>query len=116
MSAPLPIACADNRDGTEREKDRANNISIPRPSEDCAEQRQAGEQKKVARFIVHSHFPIRKGQQPSCPSPVRELMALNRMKTMPPRQHGRPSFWERPSRALPDRDSPPRGSRILAQS
>src|SRR5262245_58095111 len=36
---------------------------------------------------------------------------------MPPRQReGRPSFWERPSRALPDRkDFRHAGSRILAQ-
>jgi hypothetical protein len=36
MSALLPIGCADNRDCAERKKDRAKNISIPRPSEDCA--------------------------------------------------------------------------------
>jgi hypothetical protein len=53
-SAPLPISCAENRDYTERKKDRAKNISIPRPSEDCAEQRQGGEQNKLARLSVHS--------------------------------------------------------------
>jgi IS30 family transposase len=53
MSEPLRIGCAENRDCTEREKERANNISVPRPSEDCAEQRQGGEQSKVARVGVH---------------------------------------------------------------
>jgi hypothetical protein len=54
ISAPLPISCAENRDYTERKKDRAKNISIPRPSEDGAEQRQGGEQNKLARLSVHS--------------------------------------------------------------
>jgi hypothetical protein len=54
FSPPLPIGCAENRDYTERKKDGAKNISIPRPSEDCAKQRQGGEQSKIARLGVHS--------------------------------------------------------------
>src|SRR5262245_3378587 len=33
-----------------------------------------------------------------------------------PRQDGRPSFWERPSHALPDRKGLPRGACILAKA
>jgi hypothetical protein len=45
------------------------------------------------------------------PLPVRELMALNpKLSCHPEQREGRPSFWERPSHALPDRkDSRPRG-------
>src|SRR5215831_20676520 len=71
ISAPLPIGCADNRDYTERKKGRAKNMSIPRPSRDCAEQRQEAEQSKVERLGVHSCPPIRKGQRRSCPSLAR---------------------------------------------
>src|SRR5262245_53977984 len=53
ISALLPIGCAENRDCTERKKERAKNIAIPRPSGDCAEQRQGGEQGKVACLGVH---------------------------------------------------------------
>ena len=37
-------------------------------------------------------------------------MALNRFKCPPASRPGRPSFWERPSHALPDRKGPARGS------
>jgi hypothetical protein len=53
LSAPLPIGRAEHRDGTEDKKHRAKNVSIPRPSRDCAEQRQEGEQSEVARLGVH---------------------------------------------------------------
>jgi hypothetical protein len=53
MSGPLPVGCAKNADYPERKKERANNISPKRPSEDCAEQRQSAEQSKVSRFGVH---------------------------------------------------------------
>src|SRR5262245_29735676 len=43
---------------------------------------------------------LERGSDQAAP-PVRELMALNRYD--PPQQDGRPSFWERPSHALPDR-------------
>jgi len=72
------MGSAEHRDYTERKKGRAKKNSIPRPSEDCAEQGQEGEQSKVARFGVHSCPRFRKGQRSGCPSPVRELMALNR--------------------------------------
>src|SRR5262245_27282437 len=75
MSAPLPIGRAEHCDCTEGKKHRAKNVSIPRPGGDCAGQRQEGEQSEVARLRVHSRPPIRKGQRPGCPSPVRELMA-----------------------------------------
>ena len=43
-----------------------------------------------------------RGAATGLPSPLRELMALSRMN--PRERDGKPSFWERPSRALPDRD------------
>ena len=46
ISALLPVRCAENRDYTERKKDRAKDNSIPRPRKDCAEQRQGGEQAR----------------------------------------------------------------------
>ena len=42
-----------------------------------------------------------KGAAGGLPS-VRESMALDRSKPLPRSGHGRPSFWERPSLALPD--------------
>jgi hypothetical protein len=36
--------------------------------------------------------------------------------SQPARLDGRPSFWERPSHALPDRRSPPRGQTPVSQS
>lgn len=48
--------------------------------------------------------PIRKGQRLGCPF-ERESMALDQvMRLAAPRLNGRPSFWERPSHALPDRE------------
>jgi len=67
MSAPLPIGCAENADYTERKKDRAKNVSIPRPSEDCAEERQGGEQSKVARLGIHSHSRLERGSDQAAP-------------------------------------------------
>jgi hypothetical protein len=40
---------------------------------------------------------------------VRELMALCPALLRAREREGRPSFWERPSLALPDREIPPRG-------
>ena len=42
-----------------------------------------------------------KGAARGLPS-VRASMALDRSKPLPRSGHGRPSFWERPSLALPD--------------
>src|SRR5262245_15782364 len=60
--------------------------------------------------------PNLKGQQPSCPFPVRELMALSRSLHETPREReGRPSFWERPSHALPDREEPAARTMLVGQ-
>jgi len=45
---------------------------------------------------------------------MRELMALNRWLCSP-RADGRPSFWERPGHALPDREKPCRGATLVGQ-
>src|SRR5215471_11434213 len=76
MSAPLPGYAESGY--TEPKEDRTQNKVIQNPGDACAEHRQEGEQSKVARLGVHVPLPIRKGQRPGCPSPVRELMALNR--------------------------------------
>jgi len=39
-------------------------------------------------------------------------MALNQELLHFPAASGRPSFWERPSHALPDREGPPRGDLV----
>src|SRR5215471_17426297 len=76
MSAPLPGYAESGY--TEPKEDRTQNKVIQNPGDACAEHRQEGEQSEVARSGVHVPLPIRKGQRPGCPSPVRELMALNR--------------------------------------
>src|SRR5215472_11416171 len=103
MAAPLPIGRAEHCDCTEGKKHRAKNVSIPRPGGDCAGQRQEGEQSEVARLGVHFRPPDQKGQRPGCPSPVARVDGLEPRMRFPPRANGRPSFWERPSYALPDR-------------
>src|SRR5262245_49643911 len=46
-------------------------------------------------------LPIRRGSDQAAP-PVREL-GLEPLTMLSPRADGRPSFWERPGHALPDR-------------
>src|SRR5215471_10098655 len=104
MSAPLPIGRAEHRDCTEGKKHRAKNVSITRPGGDCAGQRQEGKQSEVARLGVHFR-PRLKGAATRLPLPCARVDGLEPLKS-PPRQAGRPPFWERPSRALPDREKP----------
>src|SRR5262249_13343311 len=66
MSEPAPLGYAEGGSSAERKKDRAKNVSIPRPGGDCAGQRQEGEQSEVARLGVHFP-PLRKGQRLGCP-------------------------------------------------
>jgi hypothetical protein len=54
MSAPVPLSYAEKGNCTERKKDRSQNNVTPTPGEACAEERQGGEQSKVARLGVHS--------------------------------------------------------------
>jgi hypothetical protein len=84
MSAPVPLGYADSGDCTEREKDRTQNKVIENQGDACAEERQSGEQSKVARFGVHSPSRLERGSDQAAP-PVRVSMALNRMKPcLPP--------------------------------
>jgi hypothetical protein len=55
-------------------------------------------------------LPIRKGQRPGCPSPVRELMALNRNEKPFPAT-GRQAIFLRATEPRPARPgkAPPRG-------
>jgi hypothetical protein len=100
MSAPLPISCAENRDYTERKKERAKNISVLCPSEDCAEHHRAASK---ARSRDLASIPAPKGQRPGCPFLAR-IDGLEPLNQFPHERDGRPSFWKRPSRALPDRE------------
>src|SRR6266568_1448424 len=54
MSAPVPLGYGVRGDSAEREKDRTQNKMIRGPGDACAEERQGGEQSKVARLGVHS--------------------------------------------------------------
>jgi hypothetical protein len=78
MSAPVPLSYAEKGNCTERKKDRSQNNVTPTPGEACAEERQGGEQSKVARLGVHSFSRLERGSDQAAPPPVRELMALNR--------------------------------------
>jgi hypothetical protein len=88
---------------------------IPGPGDACAGQRQGDEQTEDAYLGVHFP-PDLKGQRPGCPSPVRELMALSHaVHETPRKREGRPSFWERPSHALPDRKDTAAGVTLVGQ-
>src|SRR5438128_839528 len=52
MSAPVPLSYAEKGNCTERKKDRSQNNVTPTPGGACAEERQGGEQSKVARLGV----------------------------------------------------------------
>jgi hypothetical protein len=77
MLAPVPLGYGVSGDSAESEKDRTQNKVIPTPGEACAEEREGGEQSKVARLGVHSRSRLERGSD-RLPLPVRELMALNR--------------------------------------
>src|SRR5262249_23832669 len=102
MLAWLPIGCADNRDYTERKKDRAKNISISRQAR--LRRTATGSRAKQGRASWRPFLPpIRTGQRLGA-TPLARVDSLEpQCKCHPPRQNGRPSFWERPSHALPDR-------------
>ena len=82
------------------------------PGDARAEKRQARKQSKVARLGVHSCFRLERGSNQAAPPCVRELMALSRKYDhVCPRRDGRPSFWERPGHAPPDREGTARSGR-----
>jgi len=101
----MPLGYAQSGGCSERKKDPTHNKVIGIQSDACAEERQARKQSKVARFIVHSRSPIRRGSDQA--APCARVDGLEPYETMPPRQDGRPSFWERPGHALPDREKGP---------
>jgi hypothetical protein len=65
MSAPVPLSYAEKGNCTERKKDRSQNNVTPTPGEACAEERQGGEQSKVARLGVHSRPWMEASAHPS---------------------------------------------------
>jgi len=115
MSAPVLLGYAEGGGDTERKKDRTQNKVIQNPGDACAEERQGGEQSKVARLGVH--FPNLKGAATRLPLPCARVNGLEPPNEKPclPRQDGRPSFWERPSNALPDRKKPAAERRQVGQ-
>src|SRR5215471_1657865 len=108
MSAPVPLGYAESGDCTESDKDPTQNKITRDPGDACAEQRQEGEQSKFERLGVHSRSRL-EGAATRLPllarvdglEPAMKYLAVGR----------RPSFWERPSHALPDRDLPAAGHR-----
>ena len=66
----------------------------------------------TARFLQHSNFRALRTRyvlmQRSSPwaAPLRASMALNRQQMSIQQRRGRPPFWDRPSRALPDPKGP----------
>jgi hypothetical protein len=110
MSGPPPVGCAKNADYPERKKERANNISIKRPSEDRAEERQSAKQGKVSRFGVHFALGLKGAATRAAPSSLREPMALSPSMTVP-RAEGQAIFLRatEPRAARPGRN-PPRGA------
>jgi hypothetical protein len=54
MSGPVLPGYAESGDYTEREKEAAEKSVLHGPREDCANERQGGEQSKVTRLGIHS--------------------------------------------------------------
>ena len=67
MSAPVLLGYAESGDYTERKKDRTQNKVTPTPGEACAEERQGGEQSKVACLGVHSRSRLERGSDQAAP-------------------------------------------------
>src|SRR6516164_3100415 len=109
MSALLLPGYAESGGYSERKKDRTENKVIQNPGDACAEERQGGEQSKVARFGVHVPLPIRKGQRPGCPLFCARVDGLEPPHTTPRgRTAGHLSGSDRATRR-PTEGKPPRG-------
>jgi hypothetical protein len=67
MSAPVPLGYAESGDCTERKKDPTQNKMTRDPGDACAEERQGGEQSKVARLGVHSRSRLERGSDQAAP-------------------------------------------------
>ena len=61
MSASLLPNYAESGGYTEHEKDRTQNKVIQNPGDACAEERQGGEQSKVAHLGVQSRSRLERG-------------------------------------------------------
>jgi hypothetical protein len=70
--------------------------------------------KAIECLGVHSCPPFERGSDKAAPS-ERESMALNRFQMRPLTAGGRPSFWDRPSHALPDLENPTARVMIVGQ-
>src|SRR6516225_1733107 len=101
MSAPVVPGYAESGDSTERNEDTTQNKITRDPSDTTAEERQTAEQSKIARLGVHSRFRLERGSDTLHPSA--RVDGLEPLSLLSPRADGTPSFWERPSHALPDR-------------
>ena len=61
MSVPVVPDYLESGDAAEHEKDRTQNKVIQNPGDACAEQRQGGEQSKVAHLGVQSRSRLERG-------------------------------------------------------
>jgi hypothetical protein len=110
MPLPLVQGYLDGSDSPEHEKDQSQNKVIRTPEEACVEERQDGEQSKVARLGVHSPSRLERGSDQAAPSPVRELTALNRYCCAP--AGGRQAIFlgATEPRAARPKEKPPAGN------
>ena len=63
----MPLGYAESGDCTEREKDPPQNNMIGNRGDACEEERQADEQKKVARLGVNSRSRLERGSDQAAP-------------------------------------------------
>ena len=103
------LGYAEGGDYTKRKKDRTQNKVIQNPGDACAEERQGGEQSKVARLGVH--FPNLKGAATRLPLPCARVDGLGPIKTMLPAARRQAIFLgaTEPRGARPGK-TPPRGN------
>src|SRR5262249_20002431 len=108
MSAPMPLGYAQSGGCSERKKDPTHNKVIGNQSDACAEERQARKQSKVARFIVHSRSPIRRGSDQAAPPCARVDGLETANKTMLPAAGRQAVFLKTEPRAARSGSTPPR--------
>ena len=88
--------CTEKGDYTEGKKGGAPNLSIPRHSDDCAEQRQGGERNKIARLGIHFALPNLKGAATGLPLPCSRGDGLEPQLTTDVSDHLRRELWSDP--------------------
>jgi len=108
MSAPVLLGYAEGGDYTECKKHRTQNNVTPTPGEACAEERQGGEQSKVARLGAHSRSGLERGSDQAAP-----LAQVDGLEPLQSPAAGRQAIFlgaTEPRAARPERNLP-RGRR-----